>query len=71
MTGLAHQPEFSAVSSLVTKPSGDTKPAIDLGAMFALPEHLKEYKGAEDDRKAKTAWRHERSNEEKRLKRER
>lgn len=70
MTGLAQQSDFAAVVSL-TKSSGDTKPAVDLDAMFALPEHLKEYKGAEDDRKAKTAWRHERSNEEKRLKKER
>lgn len=45
--------------------------AAELDEKFALPEHLKEYSGPEDDRKAKTAWRHERSNEEKRLKKER
>jgi hypothetical protein len=45
--------------------------AAELDEKFALPEHLREYTGPEDDRKAKTAWRHERSNEEKRLKKER
>jgi hypothetical protein len=45
--------------------------AAELDEKFALPEHLREYGGPEDDRKAKSAWRHERSNEEKRLKKER
>jgi hypothetical protein len=45
--------------------------AAELDEKFALPEHLREYAGPEDDRKAKSAWRHERSNEEKRLKKER
>jgi hypothetical protein len=45
--------------------------AAELDEKFALPQHLREYTEPEDDRKAKSAWRHERSNEEKRLKKER
>ncbi len=41
--------------------------AAELDAKFALPKHLAEYSGAEDDRKAKSAWRQERAKEEKRL----
>lgn len=35
--------------------------------MFALPEDLRAYKGAEDDRKAKSSWRQEKAKKEKEL----